>query len=377
MQADLSKEDILYMERALQLAQLGTIAVRPNPFVGAVVVKNHTIVGEGWHQKAGGPHAEIWALQDAGEAARDATLYVTLEPCSHYGKTPPCTKAIITAGIKRVVCACCDPFTKVNGNGIKILEEAGIEVVCGVCEEKARKINRGFFRSIEQKRPQVIAKMAATLDGKTATVTGESQWITGKEARHDVQRLRSLSDAITVGINTVLADDPQLTVRDFPCPVQPWRVIWDKTAQLPLTATMVTQSPERTILFCTQEASPDRLEPLRQQGVNVELLPCNAEGEPDIRAGITLLLEKYEIQTVLLEGGATLIDAFLRAALLDEIYLYIAPLMFGGAMAKGISAGAGIEALQNAPRYTLIDTQMFADDIRLHYEVKEFGCLQV
>lgn len=377
MQADLSKEDILYMERALQLAQLGTIAVRPNPFVGAVVVKNHTIVGEGWHQKAGGPHAEIWALQDAGEAARDATLYVTLEPCSHYGKTPPCTKAIITAGIRRVVCACCDPFAKVNGNGIKILEEAGIEVVCGVCEEKARKINRGFFRSIEQKRPQVVAKMATTLDGKTATVTGESQWITGKEARHDVQRLRSLTDAITVGINTVLADDPQLTVRDFSRPKQPWRVIWDKTARLPLTATIVTQLPERTILFCTQEAAPNRLEALRQQGVNVELLSCNAEGEPDIRAGVTLLLEKYEIQTVLLEGGATLIDAFLRAALLDEIYLYIAPLMFGGAMAKGISAGAGIEALQNAPRYTLIDTQMFADDIRLHYEVKEFGCLQV
>lgn len=377
MQADLSKEDILYMERALQLAQLGTIAVRPNPFVGAVVVKNHTIVGEGWHQKAGGPHAEIWALQDAGEAARDATLYVTLEPCSHYGKTPPCTKAIITAGIRRVVCACCDPFAKVNGNGIKILEEAGIEVVCGVCEEKARKINRGFFRSIEQKRPQVVAKMATTLDGKTATVTGESQWITGKEARHDVQRLRSLTDAITVGINTVLADDPQLTVRDFSRPKQPWRVIWDKTARLPLTATIVTQLPERTILFCTQEAAPNRLEALRQQGVNVELLSCNAEGEPDIRAGVKLLLEKYEIQTVLLEGGATLIDAFLRAALLDEIYLYIAPLMFGGAMAKGISAGAGIEALQNAPRYTLIDTQMFADDIRLHYEVKEFGCLQV
>ena len=377
MQADLSKEDILYMERALQLAQLGTIAVRPNPFVGAVVVKNHTIVGEGWHQKAGGPHAEIWALQDAGEATRDATLYVTLEPCSHYGKTPPCTKAIITAGIRRVVCACCDPFAKVNGNGIKILEEAGIEVVCGVCEEKARKINRGFFRSIEQKRPQVVAKMATTLDGKTATVTGESQWITGKEARHDVQRLRSLTDAITVGINTVLADDPQLTVRDFSRPKQPWRVIWDKTARLPLTATIVTQLPERTILFCTQEAAPNRLEALRQQGVNVELLSCNAEGEPDIRAGVKLLLEKYEIQTVLLEGGATLIDAFLRAALLDEIYLYIAPLMFGGAMAKGISAGAGIEALQNAPRYTLIDTQMFADDIRLHYEVKEFGCLQV
>ena len=377
MQADISKEDILYMERALQLAQLGTIAVRPNPFVGAVIVKNHTIIGEGWHQKAGGPHAEIWALQAAGEAARDATLYVTLEPCSHYGKTPPCTKAIITAGINRVVCACCDPFTKVNGNGIKILEEAGIEVVCGVSEEKARKINRGFFRSIEQKRPQVVAKMATTLDGKTATVAGESQWITGKEARHDVQRLRSLSDAITVGINTVLADDPQLTVRDFPCPVQPWRVIWDKTARLPLTATIVTQSPERTILFCTQEASPDRLEALRQQGINVELLPCNAEGEPDIRAGVTLLLGKYAIQTVLLEGGATLIDAFLRAALLDEIYLYIAPLMFGGATAKGISAGAGIEALQNAPQYTLVDTQMFADDIRLHYEAKEFGCLQV
>lgn len=276
-----------------------------------------------------------------------------------------------------MVCACCDPFTKVNGKGIKILEEAGIEVVCGVCEEKARKINRGFFRSIEQKRPQVIAKMAATLDGKTATVAGESQWITGKEARHDVQRLRSLTDAITVGINTVLADDPHLTVRDFSRPKQPWRVIWDKTARLPLTATIVTQLPERTILFCTQEAAPNRLEALRQQGVNVELLSCNAEGEPDIRAGIKLLLEKYEIQTVLLEGGATLIDAFLRAALLDEIYLYIAPLMFGGAMAKGISAGAGIEALQNAPRYTLIDTQMFADDIRLHYEVKEFGCLQV
>ncbi|MDU2417416.1 bifunctional diaminohydroxyphosphoribosylaminopyrimidine deaminase/5-amino-6-(5-phosphoribosylamino)uracil reductase RibD [Negativicoccus succinicivorans] len=377
MQADILKEDILYMERALQLAQLGTIAVRPNPFVGAVVVKNHTIVGEGWHQKAGGPHAEIWALQDAGEAARDATLYVTLEPCSHYGKTPPCTQAIITAGIKRVVCACCDPFTKVNGKGIKILEEAGIEVVCGVCEEKARKINRGFFRSIEQKRPQVIAKMATTLDGKTATVAGESQWITGKEARHDVQRLRSLTDAITVGINTVLADDPQLTVRDFSRSKQPWRVIWDKTARLPLTATIATQLPERTILFCTQEAAPNRLEALRQQGVNVELLSCNAEGEPDIRAGVKLLLEKYEIQTVLLEGGATLIDAFLRAALLDEIYLYIAPLMFGGAMAKGISAGVGIEALNNAPRYTLIDTQMFADDIRLHYEVKEFGCLQV
>lgn len=377
MQADISKEDILYMERALQLAQLGTIAVRPNPFVGAVIVKNHTIVGEGWHQKAGGPHAEIRALQAAGEAARDATLYVTLEPCSHYGKTPPCTKAIITAGIKRVVCACCDPFTKVNGNGIKILEKAGIEVVCGVCEEKARKINRVFFRSIEQKRPQVVAKMATTLDGKTATVAGESQWITGKEARHDVQRLRSLSDAITVGINTILADNPQLTVRDFPRPQQPWRVIWDKTARLPLTATIVTQSPERTILFCTQEASPDRLEALRQQGINVELLPCNAEGEPDIRAGVTLLLGKYAIQTVLLEGGATLIDAFLRAALLDEIYLYIAPLMFGGATAKGISAGAGIETLQNAPQYTLIDTQMFANDIRLHYEAKEFGCLQV
>ncbi|MDU5396321.1 MAG: bifunctional diaminohydroxyphosphoribosylaminopyrimidine deaminase/5-amino-6-(5-phosphoribosylamino)uracil reductase RibD [Negativicoccus succinicivorans] len=377
MQADISKEDVLYMERALQLAQLGTIAVRPNPFVGAVVVKNHTIVGEGWHQKAGGPHAEIWALQAAGEESLDATLYVTLEPCSHYGKTPPCTTAIIAAGIKRVVCACRDPFRKVNGNGITTLEEAGIEVVCGVCEEEARKINRGFFRSIEQKRPQVIAKMATTLDGKTATVTGESQWITGKEARHDVQRLRSLSDAITVGINTVLADDPQLTVRDFPCSNQPWRVIWDKMARLPLTATMVTQSPERTILFCTQEASPDRLEALRQQKVNVELLPYNAEGEPDIRAGVTLLLEKYAIQTVLLEGGATLIDAFLRAALLDEIYLYIAPLMIGGTTAKGISAGVGIETLKNAPRYTLIDTQMFADDIRLHYEVKEFGCLPV
>ncbi len=338
--------DERYMWMALDLARQGLGKTNPNPMVGAVLVKDGEVLGTGYHEQAGLPHAEIIALQDAGERARGATLYVNLEPCSHQGRTPPCVDAIIGAGIRKVVLAAADPNPLVSGQGIGKLQEAGIIVKKGILEEKALRLNEVFIKYITTRRPFVVVKAAMTLDGKIATRQGESQWISGEKSREFVHKLRSISDGIMVGINTVLYDNPRLTVRldGTEQTVQPWRIIVDSQGRLPLEA-RVSRGPDgsRTLLATTQAIPPGKMEALSAQGVEVVALP-DRQGRVDLDE-LMLELGKREISALLVEGGGALNYSLLEGSLIDKIYLFIAPLLLGGEKAPSPFAGEGVESL--------------------------------
>ncbi len=321
-----------YMARAIRLAARGVYTTHPNPNVGCVLVNDGAVVGEGWHRQAGGPHAEVFALQQAGERARGATVYVTLEPCSHHGRTPPCVGALVAAGVGRVMVAMQDPNPRVAGRGMQGLRDAGIAVQAGLLEDQARALNPGFISRMQRGRPWVRVKLAASLDGRTAMASGESKWISGAAARQDVQRLRARSSAILTGIGTVLADDPALNVRldvQQLCGVeplrQPLRVVLDPELDMPAQAQMLSL-PGQTLIF-TSVSDPRRYAGLQQNGAEIALV-AGARGQLDLSAVLEQLAAR-EINEVLLECGPTLAGAFLQAGLVDELIVYLAPHLMG------------------------------------------------
>jgi diaminohydroxyphosphoribosylaminopyrimidine deaminase/5-amino-6-(5-phosphoribosylamino)uracil reductase len=319
-------DDHRFMARALQLAAQGRYTARPNPMVGCVLVREGRIIGEGWHRRSGTAHAEIAALEAAGDA-RGATAYVTLEPCSHHGRTPPCADALIGAGVAAVVCAMQDPFAEVDGRGIARLRDAGISISCGLLEDAARRLNRGFIVRQNRGRPWVRVKVAASLDGATAMRTGESHWITGPAARADVQRLRATAGAILTGVGTVLADDPSLTVRDAAIPAdvqQPLRAVVDSGLRMPLSAGMLCL-PGRTVIYCRDDAGRG---PLESAGAEVVLVP--ADGQRVDLAAVLQDLGSRGVNDLLVEGGPTLSGALAERRLVDELVIYQAPHIMGG-----------------------------------------------
>ena len=341
------------MALALTLAAQGLGTVDPNPLVGAVVVRDGRIVGMGYHQRPGEPHAEVHALRAAGPLARGATLYVNLEPCAHHGRTPPCTETIIGAGIRRVVAAIEDPDPRVRGRGFARLRAAGIDVTVGVRAEEARRLNEVFLKYAATGRPFVLLKAAASLDGRIATRTGASRWITGPEARALVHRLRAAYPSIMVGIGTALSDDPELTARtDPPAARQPLRVVVDSRARLPRDARML-RAPGRTLVATTASAPAGRVRELERAGAEVVCLPDLA-GRVDLEA-LLEELGRRGISGVLLEGGATLNGAMLERRLVDKVMFFLAPTLIGGRDAPGAIGGVGAAELSDAPR--LVDVQ--------------------
>ncbi len=332
------------MREALALARRGGGFTSPNPMVGAVVVADGRIVGRGYHPRVGDPHAEVFALQDAGERVRGATLYVTLEPCAHQGRTPPCTEAIIGAGIRRVVAAMADPDHQVNGRGLHRLQEAGIETCVGVAESEARDLNEAYVKHRTTGIPFVTAKWAMTLDGRIATRSGESQWISGEASRALVHERRAVADAILVGIGTVLRDDPALTARVFAAR-NPRRIVLDSMLRVPLDARVLTQDGTPVIVATTGRASSEARRALEARGVEV-LVADGLDGRVDLEA---LLKEvgRRGVLSLLVEGGGTVHGAFLDAGLVDKVLIFIAPQIVGGP-APGPVGGVGVEALARA-----------------------------
>ena len=364
------QEDIEYMRRAMELAERGVGFTNPNPMVGAVIVKGGKVIGEGWHERCGEWHAERNAFKNCTVPAEGATMYVTLEPCCHYGKTPPCTEAIIEHGIARVVVGMEDPNPLVAGKGIALLREAGIEVVCGVEEEALREQNRVFLKYISTKLPWVAMKTAMTLDGKIATRTGDSKWITGAEALAYVHELRHRFMAIVVGIGTAVADDPLLNCRIEGRGVrQPIRVVVDSNARLSLDSQLVKTAGEyRTIVAHTRFAPEESVKALREAGV--EMLLCKEkEGLVDVR-NLLELLGQSGIDSILLEGGGSLNYTFLAEGLADELYAFIAPKIVGGMNAKTPVEGAGMEKMADAINLELENVLNVGHDVLLKLKVK-------
>jgi diaminohydroxyphosphoribosylaminopyrimidine deaminase / 5-amino-6-(5-phosphoribosylamino)uracil reductase len=338
-----------FMRRALTLAKRGLGHSSPNPAVGAVVVRGGLVIGEGYHRRAGSAHAEVEALQAAGHAARGATLYVTLEPCNHYGRTPPCTEAIINAGIREVVYAVADPNPHVSGQGHQRLAAASLTVRSGLCEAEARHLIRFFFHYAGSGRPYVIAKFGASLDGKIATRSGDSQWITGAAARETGHRLRHLVDAILVGAGTAVADDPHLTTR-LPQPDvrHPLRILLDSGGRVPTTANLFKpELPGKTLVATTAAMPAAHHQALEGCQVSRLLLPATSGGEVDL-AALLNELGRRQITSLLVEGGSQVLGAFFDAGLVNEVWAFIAPFVIGGVAAPGPVAGRGISSLSDA-----------------------------
>ena len=353
-----------FMHLALQLAQLAEGRTSPNPLVGAVIVNDGRVVGQGWHKKAGTSHAEIHALNQAGEAARGADVYMTLEPCSHHGRTGPCADALIAAGVKRVFVAMTDPNPLVAGQGIKRLRDAGIEVVEGLLAAEAAKQNVIFLKWIATKLPLVSLKTAMSLDGKTATRTGHSQWITGPAARERVHRLRDCHDAILTGFGTLLSDDPQLTTRLPDGGRNPLRVIVDSLAQTPLTAKVVCDGAALTVIAVTAAAPQEKVDALRKAGVEVLIIAADESGRVRLRELLRVLGER-QISSVLVEGGATINASFWADKLIDRLYCFVAPKIIGGKLAPGPIAGTGLEYVPDLAELEEFEAEKIGADILL------------
>lgn len=366
-----------YMQMALELAEKARGRTSPNPMVGAVVVLNGQVVGTGYHKRAGLPHAEVNALNDAGDAARGADLYINLEPCSHYGRTPPCTEAIIRAGIKRVYIALSDPNPLVSGKGVQMLTENGIEVSIGILENQARKLNEVFLKYIRTCQPFVSLKAATTLDGKIATEKGESQWITGEEARLHGHKLRDAYDAILVGIGTVLADNPSLNCRLPGGKGQdPVRIIVDSKLSISEDARVINfNSPARTIIAVTSRAAPEKIRRFERKA---EIVMVN-EGSTVLLPALLKILGQMGITSVLVEGGGQINGSFLRENLIDKYYFYLAPRIVGGENAPGAFMGKGIPNLPDARELSDMEIVKLGKDILITGYPEKEGinyCLQ-
>ena len=356
--AGFSAADHALMARALRLAERGVYTTRPNPMVGCVIARDGEVVGEGWHQRKGGPHAEVHALDAAGERARGATAYVTLEPCAHHGSTGPCADALVAAGVARVVAAMRDPFPQVDGAGFGHLRAAGIAVSHGLMEAQARELNRGFLSRVERGRPWLRVKLAMSLDGRTAVASGDSKWISGEASRRDVQRWRARSGALLTGAGTVLADDPQLTVRlddDTPF-VPPLRVVLD--AGLATVARGRVREGDAPTLYLH---APDAKVP---RGVAIDHVAAPAQGNRFDLGAVLRLLADRGINEVQLEAGATLAGAFLDAGLVDEVLLYVAPVLLGPG-ARPLFDGLHIDAMAQRLHLQRVDSTAVGEDLRL------------
>jgi diaminohydroxyphosphoribosylaminopyrimidine deaminase / 5-amino-6-(5-phosphoribosylamino)uracil reductase len=350
------------MERALELARRGLYSTPPNPAVGCVLVRDGRIVGEGYHRRTGGPHAEVFALEAAGANAHGATAYVSLEPCTHFGRTPPCAPALLAAGVARVVCALRDPNPLVGGSGLEQLEQAGVAVESGVLAEEAAELNRGFLRRMASGRPWVTLKIAASLDGRTALADGMSRWITGEAARADVQKLRARASAVLTGIGTVLADDPSLTVRGPALELEgrrPLRVVLDSGLRIARGA-RVLDGAAPALVFTAREAM-SRARDLEQGGARIETLPARA-GRLDL-AALLDRLGKLECNELLVEAGATLAGGFLGAGLIDELVLYVAPCVLGDA-ARPMFVLPPIARMEDRRDFRVHDVSRIGDDLR-------------
>ena len=352
-------QDAFYMAKALQLAKLGRFSTDPNPRVGCVLVKDGVIIGEGYHVKAGLAHAEIVALNNTANA-KGATAYVTLEPCSHQGKTPPCCDALISAGITRVVAAMQDPNPLVSGRGLEKLKAAGILVVCGVLETEARLLNRGFIKRMTEHRPFVRSKLAMSLDGRTAMASGESKWISSDAARADVHRIRAESSAILTGINTVLADDPALTARINVVVEQPIRVVLDSKLNMPLTAQMAKLAGRSLILTCSSDEAKSQA--LQKVGFEVYTLAAK-NGQLDLQAVLSFLGQQ-QINEVLVEAGSLLNGALLAEDLVDEWIIYISPCVLGD-QGRGLFTMPSLQMMADKKNFCFQEVRAIGPDLKL------------
>ncbi|WP_372790131.1 bifunctional diaminohydroxyphosphoribosylaminopyrimidine deaminase/5-amino-6-(5-phosphoribosylamino)uracil reductase RibD [Paraconexibacter sp.] len=369
-----TETDHQHLARAIELAALGAGRVHPNPVVGAVVVKDDVVLGEGHHAEFGGAHAERAALAACGDAdTRGATMYVSLEPCCHHGKTPPCTDAIVEAGIKRVVVASDDPSEKASGRGLGILRDEGIEVdvAGGELAARARLQNQAFRKHARTGRPWVLFKSAMTLDGKVATRAGDSKWISSVESRELAHWWRASVDAVAVGIGTALADDPQLTARIERAVRQPQRVVFDSTARLPLTSALVAGVPEVPLTVVVSRAAP-RTATAALQTAGVDVITAAGENAPArVRSALTALGERG-VASILLEGGPKLAGAFLDAGEIDEIRLFLAPIVLGGRSARDPLEGEGVESISDALRALTLETERVAGDVLISARLREW-----
>ena len=365
--------DMEYMQRAVELAKKGIGRVNPNPLVGAVVVKNGTVIGEGYHQEYGGPHAEVNAFSSLTESAENATMYVTLEPCSHFGQTPPCVDAVIKSGVSRVVIGSLDPNPLVAGRSITKMREAGIAVEVGVLQPECDELNAVFFHYITTKTPYVIMKYAMTADGKIATRTGASRWITGAEARSRVHADRHRYAGIMVGVGTILADDPMLDCRTEKDPKNPIRIIFDSTLRTPITSRVVETAGQIETFLITTCLDQKIHDPYEAKGCIVLPVP-RKNGKLNLEFGLKLL-GNMGIDSILLEGGATLNASMLEAGLVQKVQTYIAPKIFGGKNAPSPVAGIGVDIPDNAYRLKNTKTTVLGADILIESEV-DYSCLQ-
>jgi diaminohydroxyphosphoribosylaminopyrimidine deaminase/5-amino-6-(5-phosphoribosylamino)uracil reductase len=355
--------DEYYMQMALQLAAQGRGYTSPNPLVGAVVVQNQSVVGQGFHQFAGGPHAEVRAIEAAGSASRGATLYVNLEPCNHSGRTPPCTLKILNAGLKRVVIGMRDPNPRVMGGGGEFLKAMGVDVTFGVCEEAAQELNEVFIKYIRSDRPFVIAKCAATMDGQIATRSGDSKWVTGEAARAFVHEMRHAADAIMVGAGTIAADDPLLTTRLMGRPSKdPVRIVLDSRLRTAPTARVLNHSsPAETILVAGRGAPAPARARIKMKGVRV-IEAETRDGRIDLER-LMFQLAKMGVTSILIEGGSQVLGSAFRAGIVDKACFFYAPLISAGDDGRPICSGPGPEKMQDCLRLDRIRTRRFGDDV--------------
>lgn len=357
-----------YMKRAIELAKKGGSNVFPNPQVGAVIVKNNEIIGEGYHQQFGGPHAEVNAFNHANMDVKGSTMYVTLEPCSHYGKTPPCAQKIIDSGVKEVYIASIDPNPLVRGQGIKMLEDAGIDVHIGLENAESNLLNEHFYYFVTHRIPYVTLKMATSIDGKYATVTGDSKWITSEDSRKDVHVERSKHQAILVGINTILADDPKLNVRLSEYSYkQPLRIILDTQGRIPLTSQVITDDLETLVV--TTHMTQDKQDILIKN--NVKVMVCSTKnGTIDLK-DMLYKLGKMGIQSVFVEGGKTIHESFLKERLINQVITYIAPIILGGMMSI---TSLDVNTINDAIQFEDVTYETIDQDIKMKGKCK--SCLQ-
>jgi diaminohydroxyphosphoribosylaminopyrimidine deaminase/5-amino-6-(5-phosphoribosylamino)uracil reductase len=373
--ADTDREtgDETYMREALTLAAKGAGMASPNPMVGAVVVAGGRVVGRGYHPKPGEPHAEIFALREAGARARGATLYTTLEPCAHTGRTGPCTEAIVAAGVRRVVTAMVDPDAQVRGAGLARLREAGVETAVGAGEAEARRLNEAYIKHRTTGLPFVTAKWAMTLDGRIATRTGDSRWISNDASRAHVHRIRAVSDAVLVGVGTVLRDDPALTARTGDAvpgggPAdRPRRVVLDSRLRTPRGARVLARDGIPVIVATTRASSPDARRALEERGV--EVLVCDGADERVDLSGLLRELGARGVLSLLVEGGAAVHGAFMEAGLVDKALVYVAPAVVGGG-GPGPTAGAGVAAMADARRLRAVEVHRFGGDVLIEAYVE-------
>lgn len=369
-------EDIRYMQRAISLSLQGSGAVNPNPLVGAVIVKNGRVIGEGYHQQFGGPHAEINAINQATEDLKGATIYVTLEPCAHHGKTPPCAEAIIARGFSRVVIGMGDPNPLVNGKGVQLLKQAGIAVDSGILEDEISTLNEVFIKYICSGKAFVALKTAMTLDGKIATQVGDSKWITGEKSREFVHQLRHKYAAIMVGVNTVIADNPSLTDRSsLGLKSHPLRIVVDSTARTPLDAEVLNTKTAPTIVAVTKAATSSAVEAIKQKGARV--LVCKTHGNGVCLTDLVHQLSLQGIDSILLEGGSRLNFSAIDEGIVDKIYAFISPKLIGGEHAFTPLGGRGYDRMDQAITLDIQDITRFDEDILVVAKLKKNEtCLQ-